>query len=143
MKHTISSGGVVLNSKGEVLIVNQNNDSWSLPKGHIDPGESALEAACREIHEESGVKDLILAGELGVYSRPRIGLGGTDSPSEVKTIHVYLFTTKEMQLKPLDPHNPAALWVRPEDVADRLTHPKDKEFFLSVFDKIKSLGRIK
>ena len=54
MKHTQSAGGVVLNKKGEVLVVSQRGTSWSLPKGHIDKGEDALGAAKREIYEESG-----------------------------------------------------------------------------------------
>lgn len=31
------------------------NDVWALPKGKIDPGESAVEAAVREVREETGV----------------------------------------------------------------------------------------
>ena len=31
----------MLNAKGEVLVVSQHGVSWSLPKGHIDPGEDA------------------------------------------------------------------------------------------------------
>ena len=49
-------GGVVLNINNQILIVNQNHDSWSLPKGHIDDGETKLEAAIREIYEETGIE---------------------------------------------------------------------------------------
>ena len=35
------------------MVVNQNHDSWSLPKGHIDEGEDKLTAAKREIFEAS------------------------------------------------------------------------------------------
>jgi 8-oxo-dGTP pyrophosphatase MutT (NUDIX family) len=58
MRKTHSAGGVVTNDEGKVLVVNQRGTSWSLPKGHIDPGESALAAAEREIYEESGIRDL-------------------------------------------------------------------------------------
>ena len=47
---TKSAAGIVLNVDKKILIVNQNYDSWSLPKGHIDSGETALEAAKREIY---------------------------------------------------------------------------------------------
>ena len=59
MKKTKSAGGVVLNNKGEILIVNQHGNSWSLPKGHIEEGEEILEAAKRETYEESGIRNLI------------------------------------------------------------------------------------
>ena len=47
---TKSAGGVVINSKGEILVVNQEKISWSLPKGHIENNESALKAAKKEIY---------------------------------------------------------------------------------------------
>ncbi|MCK4247280.1 MAG: NUDIX hydrolase, partial [Methanomicrobia archaeon] len=44
MKQTKSAGGVVINEDNQVLVVNQNGNSWSLPKGHIDYGEDKLDA---------------------------------------------------------------------------------------------------
>ena len=137
MKKTQSAGGVVLNKKGLVLVVNQHGNSWSLPKGHIDPDEKALAAAQREIAEESGIERLIFVQALGGYGRHRIGLNGGEDISEWKTIEMFLFRTDEEKLKPLDPHNPEARWVRAEEVAALLTHPKDKEFFLKIMDELR------
>jgi len=136
MKHTYSAGGVVLNKDGLVLVVNQNGNSWSLPKGHIDPGEEKLEAAIREIYEESGIKNLDLIKELESYERYRIGMDGGEDRSETKTIYMFLFTTEEEKLEPLDPGNPEARWVEKEKVAELLTHKKDKEFFLNIINDI-------
>ncbi len=129
MKHTISAGGVVLNSRGEVLVTNQSNTSWSLPKGHIDDGENAREAAAREIWEETGVTELVFVRDLGSYDRYRIALDGGDDMSELKTIHMFLYTTSQIELKPVDEHHPEAVWVAREKVVDLLTHQKDREFF--------------
>lgn len=137
MQKTYSAGGVVLNPKKEVLVVNQNGTSWSLPKGHIDPGESALEAACREIEEESGVSKLDLVKELGTYERFKISLQGGDDPSELKVITFFLFKTAQTRLRPIDPENPEARWVSQDKVAELLTHPKDKEFFLKISPELK------
>ncbi len=136
MEHTLSAGGVVLNHKGQVLVVNQHGNSWSLPKGHIDTGEDALTAAKREISEESGITELDLIKELGSYDRYRIALDGGDYLSELKTISMFLFRTSQDALKPTDPHNPEAVWVEKEKVTDLLTHRKDKEFFLKVLTEI-------
>ncbi|MBI2095732.1 MAG: NUDIX domain-containing protein [Candidatus Omnitrophica bacterium] len=141
MKTTQSAGGVVLNGKGQVLVVSQHGTSWSLPKGHIDPGEDALAAAKREIYEETGVKELTLIRELGAYERHRIGLNALEDRSELKVILFFLFKTAQNTLKPLDADNPEARWVDPEKVAGLLTHAKDKEFFLSVLDQIKNDGK--
>lgn len=135
-KTSRSAGGVVLNAKKEVLVVNQNRDSWSLPKGHIDFGETALDAACREIEEESGVSRLTLIRELGTYERYKIGMKGSEDNSELKVITLFLFHTSQKKLKPIDPNNPEARWVKKEDVAKILTHPKDQEFFLKIMKEI-------
>jgi len=124
-----SAGGVVLNRRGEVLVVSQKGTSWSFPKGHVDPGEDDLTAAKREIYEESGVKQLELQGDLGSYQRHRIATDGGEDTSELKTIQMFLFTTTEDALAPVDPENPEARWVPQDQVADLLTHAKDKEFF--------------
>lgn len=130
MKHTQVAGGVVLNGRGEVLVTNRSNTSWSLPKGHIDDGENAREAAAREIWEETGVNELVFVRDLGSYDRYRTSLDGGDDVSELKTIHMFLFTTSQMELKPVDSEtHPEAVWVSREEVAGLLTHKKDKEFF--------------
>ena len=46
-KYVDCAGGIIINSNKEAVIVNQNHDSWSLPKGHVDEGETILEAAIR------------------------------------------------------------------------------------------------
>lgn len=41
----------------EVLLVHRPRyDDWSLPKGKLDPGEPALDAALREVEEETGLR---------------------------------------------------------------------------------------
>jgi ADP-ribose pyrophosphatase YjhB (NUDIX family) len=129
---TRTAGGVVVNEAGEILVVNQRGTSWSLPKGHIDPGETALEAAMREIWEESGVSDLELVRELGTYQRHKIGIDGGDDKSELKTITMFLFRTTQKELRPRDSDNPEARWVAREEVAGLLTHRLDREFFRGV-----------
>lgn len=131
MKRTESAGGIVVNEEGLVLVVNQNGTSWSLPKGHIEDGEDKLSAARREIYEESGVTELSLVRELGSYERHRIGVSGREDQSELKVIHMFLFTTSQTELSPVDPQNPEARWVEREKVVELLTHQKDKEFFLA------------
>ncbi|MBI4017538.1 MAG: NUDIX domain-containing protein, partial [Candidatus Aenigmarchaeota archaeon] len=107
------------------------------PKGHIEKNESELEAAKREIFEESGITDLIYAKQLGSYERYKIGPGGKgEDKSEIKKIVIFLFKTKQNDLKPVDSHNPEARWIRKEDVAKLLTHKKDKEFFMQIVSQI-------
>ena len=129
MKESVSAGGVVLNPDGKVLVINQHGTSWSLPKGLIEKGEDALAAARREIYEESGIRDVNVVKKLGHYQRHRINIDGTIDTTELKTIHMFLFTTQQTTIKPIDPDNPEARWVDKHDVKQLLTHQKDQEFF--------------
>jgi 8-oxo-dGTP pyrophosphatase MutT (NUDIX family) len=132
MKKTEAAGGVVVHRSGRVLVVSQNGNSWSLPKGHVDPGEKTFDAAKREIYEESGVTDLKFVAALGSYERYRIGKDGGEDQTELKLITFYHFTTGQYDLAPVDPKNPVARWVDKKDVAALLTHPKDAEFFRGI-----------
>lgn len=132
MIKSASAGGVILNKRNEVLVVNQRGRSWSLPKGHVEENETLLQAAKREIEEETGVSELELIKEFKPYKRFRTRIGGGDDKSKEKTLYFFLFKTNQEELKPIDPHNPEAKWVKIEEVSDLLTHPKDKDFFNSI-----------
>ena len=90
----------------------------------------------REIEEETGITQLTFIKLLGDYKRYKITSNGGDDISEMKTITIFLFSTKEEKLKPNDPENPEAIWIEKDKVADLLTHKKDKEFFLKVVKEI-------
>lgn len=134
---THTAGGVVVNAEGKVLVVSQHGNSWSLPKGHVEAGEDLREAAKREIYEESGLTALSLVKEFEPYERHRIGESGVgEDLTETKIIHMFLFTTTENRLQPVDPENPVAKWVNVDEVSQMLTHPKDKEFFERVKSEV-------
>jgi ADP-ribose pyrophosphatase YjhB (NUDIX family) len=71
------AGGVVIRREGttvKYLIVNAKikPDEWVLPKGHIEPGESAEQAARREVREETGVEAAVREPlDLVEFSAPR------------------------------------------------------------------------
>ena len=123
------AGGIIINQLNKIAIVNQNYDSWSLPKGHIDKGETAIDAAIREIYEETGIINPALIKKVGVYERYRIGLDGNDDLSELKRIHIFLFKSTQKILKPIDKNNPEAKWIDIKEVENYLTHREDINFF--------------
>lgn len=54
------AGGVVINDAGDVLLIRHRNGSWVFPKGHIEAGESKVDAAVREVEEEAGVQSVVV-----------------------------------------------------------------------------------
>jgi 8-oxo-dGTP pyrophosphatase MutT (NUDIX family) len=51
-----AAGGIIENEHGELLVIKRNG-ILDLPKGHIEKGELAKEAALREVSEECGLKN--------------------------------------------------------------------------------------
>lgn len=64
-----TAGGVVFrrNAKKEleILLIQDAKDRWTIPKGHIEPGEKAKETAAREITEETGLQKMKVLNWLG------------------------------------------------------------------------------
>ena len=59
MKEHFSAGGVLVNNQSEIYLIHKiSRDEWALPKGTIEKGEAILDAAIREIGEETGYKDI-------------------------------------------------------------------------------------
>ena len=92
MKDVVVAGGIVLGQNEKVLIVNQCNTSWSLPKGHVEVNEDKFSTAKREIYEESGIEHIEYVKYLGSYCRNALDQYGNETDAESKTIHMYLFT---------------------------------------------------
>lgn len=63
-----TAGGIVFRhgKKGvEILLIQDAKDRWTIPKGHIEEGETAQQTARREIGEEAGLKEVDILGWLG------------------------------------------------------------------------------
>lgn len=94
------AGAVVFRKRNDqvlYLVVSSSDGlNWVLPKGHIDPGETAEVAALRELQEEAGVageivaslspRDFIKRGEEATVQFFLIRETGSVAPVENRTI---------------------------------------------------------
>lgn len=108
------AGGVVVRIDGGerrylVVQASKNKSHWVLPKGHIDPGETAEEAALREVREESGAVGEIIS-EVGVeeYDFPR------------KPVRALYFAMRLVREVPAE-EDREIRWLRYEDAIATLT----------------------
>jgi ADP-ribose pyrophosphatase YjhB (NUDIX family) len=49
----------------EILLIQDSKGRWTIPKGHIEEGETARQAAEREIQEETGLQEMKVGSWLG------------------------------------------------------------------------------
>ena len=77
----IGVGIILLNDKNNVFVgkrIDNPKNSWQLPQGGVDENEGFLQAATRELEEETGVNSVKLIKELDgwfKYDLPEYLLG--------------------------------------------------------------------
>ena len=116
---TVEAAGAVVVRNGRVALVHRPAyDDWTLPKGKLEPGEDLLQAAVREVGEETG-----LGGLLG----PSLGtIAYVDAQSRDKTVHYWAMAATRDVLTPTNEVDDAR-WVPVSEASGRLTHERDRE----------------
>jgi 8-oxo-dGTP pyrophosphatase MutT (NUDIX family) len=65
----VAAGAMIVSPSGRTLLLHDaREDRWCFPKGHVEPGESAIDAALREIQEETGLDRVKILGELATVT---------------------------------------------------------------------------
>lgn len=102
-----------LDRRGRVL--------WSLPKGHVEPGESNEQAAAREVAEETGITGRVIA-PLGTIDFWFVA----DGSRIHKTVHHFLLLATGGELSDADIEVHEVAWVPLAKLADRLFYPDER-----------------
>jgi 8-oxo-dGTP pyrophosphatase MutT (NUDIX family) len=110
----VSAGGVLV--RGDEVAV------LALPKGHVDPGETAIEAARREVQEETGLSGEPLY-ELGKsrywYRRDGLTIG--------KTVTFFLFRYLDGDTADHDDEVEEVRWIPLQAAEKELSHVAERE----------------
>jgi 8-oxo-dGTP pyrophosphatase MutT (NUDIX family) len=127
----VSAGGLVIDSSGtQGLLIGRidHKDStgkrilWSLPKGHIEEGETPEQAAIREVAEETGITSSITKS-LGVIDFWFMAGGKRIH----KTVHHFMFTEVSGELTPQVSEVDEVSWFPLAEIVDRLAYPDEKK----------------
>jgi 8-oxo-dGTP pyrophosphatase MutT (NUDIX family) len=123
----ISAGGVVLRGEQVVVIVPtrrapDGSRVLALPKGHVDPGENTLQAAEREVREETGVLVELIRelGEVRYWYR-------RDGRTIPKSVTFYLFDYLSGDTADHDDEVEQARWIPLTEAQKTLTHAAERE----------------
>ena len=127
----VSAGGLVIDSTGTKGLLIGRRDLkdqkrerllWSLPKGHIEAGETPEQAAIREVAEETGIESEI-ARELGVIDFWFMAGGKRIH----KTVHHFLFKETGGHLAPQITEVDDVGWFPLEEIVSLLAYPDEKK----------------
>lgn len=122
-----SAGGVVVTDDDGLkvcLIRPIGRRVWGLPKGGLEQGESAEEAAVREVAEETGIDGLI-DGELGSIDYTFYSRG--ESTRIHKTVFYYLMRAVGGDTAGHDHEVSEARWVTIDEALDLMTYPNERQ----------------
>ena len=139
----IGVGIIVLNNQNQVFVgkrIDNPNDFWQMPQGGIDKGENSLEAAYRELDEETSIKNVELIHEVEEeisYNLPDnllgiIWKGKFKGQTQKWYIMRFLGEDNEINLNTKYPEFLEWKWINYENITDKVV-----EFKLHVYEKIK------
>jgi 8-oxo-dGTP pyrophosphatase MutT (NUDIX family) len=117
----VRAAGAVLVHDGRIALVHRPRyDDWSLPKGKLEPGEDDLEAAHREVLEETGRHGRVTA-DLGTIEY-EVTRHGRTLP---KTVRYYLMVDEGGSFAPH--HEVDDLrWLPPGEAREQLSYDRDR-----------------
>jgi 8-oxo-dGTP pyrophosphatase MutT (NUDIX family) len=134
MRREVSAGGVV--SRGErLLLVKVKNLlgelRWTFPKGHLEDGETALEAALREVEEETGWRCRTRKALPTVSYRFK-----REGKPVAKSVRWWWMEPVEKTGRPDADEILSARWAKPSDARRLLTYPSDLKL-LSAWETVR------
>jgi len=139
----ISAGGLVVDRAGPVArgaligrVDRRGRLLWSLPKGHVEAGESPEQAAIREVQEETGIRGRVL-GKLGVIDFWFVA----ESQRVHKTVHHFLLEAESGELSDADIEVDQVAWVPLDDLAHRLAYDTERKLMASLPDQLGLIRR--
>ncbi|HEU4910749.1 MAG TPA: NUDIX hydrolase [Actinomycetes bacterium] len=131
-----SAGGLVVDrSDGRALVAligrldRRGRLLWSLPKGHLEAGESTEDAAVREVEEETGIRGRVVAS-LGTIDYWFVA----EDRRIHKTVHHFLLEAAGGQLSDRDLEVDEVAWVPLDELRDRLAYAGERRLAATVAD---------
>ena len=124
---TDSAGAIVF--RGDTVLMIRVGSRWSFPKGHVEPGETLLQAASRETREETGIEAALLED----YPLPVPSAREDDR----RTVWFYPARYLAGDLCAQKSEVSEAGWIKISDAAKRITFAPDRAAFLKALEIMK------
>lgn len=132
-RHEVSAGGLIWQRNADglfsvVLVRPAGKNTWVLPKGHLEAGESAIDAARRETREESGLLTGAVEplGEVSYVFSARERANGPLTRI-FKRVHFFLMEFAGGDPSSHDAEIDEVIWVSFDEALRRATHTSEQE----------------
>lgn len=109
---------------------------WSMPKGHVEPGEEQFSTAEREVWEETGIYGTVLA-ELGVIDYWFVSEGVRIH----KTVYHHLLRYVDGELNDEDPEVTEVAWIPASELIEHLAYADERKLARIAHDRLPELAR--
>lgn len=109
---------------------------WSMPKGHVEPGEGHGHTAEREVWEETGVYGEVFA-ELGIIDYWFVSEGTRIH----KTVHHHLLRYVDGDLNDEDPEVTEVAWIPVSELIEHLAYADERKLARIAHDLLPDLAR--
>jgi len=122
-----------------LLLRHEQGGHWGFAKGRIEPGEGELEAAMREIREETGIVDVGLVADVSIESHYPVRRGGRPLR---KTVTYFAARVRGDAIRLSHEHTDGR-WLAPSEALQILTHAESRRVLEAVEDALSraSAGR--
>ena len=119
--HHTTAGAVVRNMEGKYLFLERTEypPGYNFPAGHVEAGEDALEAAGRELQEETGVK----AGKLRHVVTAEVPVDSCSGGADTHEWHVYLEQLHQPAQVTLNDEHRHVVWLTLQEALGRKLPP--------------------
>ena len=139
----IGVGIVLLNHENNIFVgkrIDNPKDSWQMPQGGVDQNEDFLQAAKRELEEETSIKNVKLVSELEewlTYDLPesllgKIWNGKYRGQKQKWFVMKFLGKTGEINVKTKNPEFFDWKWIKPSELPKIAVN-----FKVDIYKKIK------
>lgn len=110
------------------FLLMQHPTRWDLPKGHVDPGETELQCATRELHEETGIEEaqIEIDQEFRYDHDYTVTLAKHDYQPKLKTLTIFLARLVEPRVSIKVTEHEGYKWFDwqpPHDIQARTINP--------------------
>lgn len=126
--HRVAVGALVIGEEDKILMIRHPTRGWEFPGGHVEIGETLIQALKREVTEETGIS--IEVGSLvGIHSNISVGIQYDGVSSMPPCVNIDFITKAVSGDLILSSESIDIGWFEKRDIFGMVTYPTLRDRF--------------